>query len=105
MRMAITTLHQLGAALDWTRELPSERLLELRFEDVLDDPGTALARLSRWLGVPARQPSGVAATPAILAAIDPERAARPKVTHPPDVEREIARMLAPLRRRLGYPAV
>jgi hypothetical protein len=100
MHMAATTLHQLDTALAWTRQLPPERLLELRFEDVLADPLAELARLRTWLGCDAR---GTGA-PRIAAAIDRDRAERPQVRYSPEEEAGVAAMLAPLRRQLGYIA-
>jgi len=104
VRMAVTTLHQVGAALDWTRTLPPHRLLELRFEDVLADPAAALERLQAWLGADASMPQapGTAGVPGILSAVDLGRAARPGVVHAPGIARDVASMLAPLRQRLGY---
>ena len=112
VRMAVTTVHQVGGALDWTRALPPERLLQIRFEDVLRDPGGILAQLGAWLGsatageAAARRPQGgpghAGVPAAIFSAVDPGRAAHPSVVHPPLVVRQVAGLLQPLRQRLGY---
>jgi len=96
--MAATTLHQLDTGLAWTRRLPAHRSLELRFEDVLDDPLAELARLRAWLDTDAAMP----ALPRIVGAIDRDRAGQPQVTYSPEEEAEVGALLAPLRRRLGY---
>lgn len=101
LHMALTTLHQVGTTLDWTRRLPPDRVLEIRFEDVLGDPGGALQRLRAWLHPTPTNPQGPT-TPRILAAVDHKRAANPGTSYPADIRQVVAELLAPLRRRLGY---
>lgn len=104
VRMAVTTLHQVGTALDWTRRLPAQRLLEIRFEDTLRDPAGVLGRLRHWLEAGGARAAGPSREPRILSAIDPGRAAHPAEAHPPEVAAAVAGLLAPLRRRLQYLA-
>lgn len=101
LHMAYTTLHQLEYALDWTRRLPGERILEIRFEGLLENPLAELRRLQRWLR-PEREDASPTVEAGICAAIDPSRARDPGMAFAPELRDEVARVLAPLRRRLGY---
>ncbi len=101
LHMAYTTLHQLDGALTWTQRLPAERILQIRFEDLLENPQVPLQRLRCWLHADAMP---IEREPAICAAVDRGRARNPGVVFPEELQEEVARVLAPLRRRLGYLA-
>ena len=113
LHMAITTLHQVEAALEWQSQLSPNRLLELRFEDVLQNAHVMLQQLCQWLDLgdsvdrmrrfsysPGRE--SVRSEPSIQTAIDPTRAQNPSVIYSPEQERQVVEILEPLRRRLGY---
>jgi len=102
LHMAYTTLHQLDYALDWTHRLPAERLLRIRFEDLLENPQVELERLRHWLRARRAEAMPVEREPDICAAIDHSRARNPGIVFPQELQEEVARILAPLRRRLGY---
>ena len=102
LHMAYTTLHQLDYALDWTHRLPAERLLRIRFEDLLENPQAELERLRHWLRARRAEAMPVEREPDICAAIDHSRARNPGIVFPQELQEEVARVLAPLRRRLGY---
>ena len=98
LRMAYTTIHQVEAVREFARLHLRDRYLEVRFEDILNRPATTLGEVSRWLGVePARGRR-------LETEADPARAARPLTDgrYPPDTIEELAQVLAPLRRALGY---
>lgn len=68
-RMVVTTLHQVALAKAHLHPLGPERLLQLGFEDTLQDPGAVLQRFSKFTGLPV-------VTREIEAQVDPERAHR-----------------------------
>lgn len=104
LHMAYTTRHQLEYALDWTHRLPAERILQIRFEDLLENAQVELHRLQDWLRAKGEEMIPVDREPGICAAIDRGRARNPGMVFAPELQREVARVLAPLRRRLGYLA-
>ena len=112
LHMAYTTMQQLESALDFCRALPRERYFELRFEDLVSDPGGTRRRFEHWLERnPVRRfQSSIRAawgrmrgrTGALESAVDPGRAAQPSVSYPPEIEAQVAEVLSDLRVRLGY---
>ncbi|MFN5193688.1 MAG: sulfotransferase [Cyanobacteriota bacterium] len=95
VRMACTTLHQVNLALAGLADLDPSRVLELRFEDILRDPGTATREVASWLGV---APVGCE----LIRKIDPRRAGTNQHLYTLQEVRLIQDLLAPLRTRLGY---
>lgn len=97
LRMAFTTIHQIETVTDYARKRFGERYLEVRFEDLLNDPVAAVASVARWLGV---EPQGNK----LQCEVNPKRAERANSEHnySADVEEAVTKALAPLRRKLGY---
>jgi hypothetical protein len=96
VRMAVTTAHQVGAMLDIRdTELPANQYLEVRFEDLVRVPQQSVDEVGAWLGSARR--SG--ATASVVC----RSRARAQTTdfESADVKR-VARIVAPLRHRLGY---
>ena len=82
---------------EYARSHLSGRFLEVRFEDILENPNKVLGIVTGWLGMEA--PGNK-----LENEVDPQRAAKPKAkyTYPKEVQQEVAQILAPLRRKLGY---
>lgn len=98
VRMAYTTIHQIETARRYAHEHWGGRYRELRFEDLLAKPSEMPEELAHWLGLQAGHGSMLAQQ------VDPDRAARPadEYRYGAAIEAEVAEILAPLRRRLGY---
>jgi len=95
IRMAHTTRHQLEMALGFAGELPEGRYIEIRFEDVLGDPGGVLNQLAERLGLERK-------SSALIDTINPDRAMCEMAKYPDLIRKKIEGQLEPLRRRLGY---
>ncbi len=80
------------------RELPADRYLELRFEDLLRDPARILERIQEFTGI-ARSEAFFASA---LAKIDRRMVQQWSATLTPEQEREVEQELEPLLRELGY---
>lgn len=93
--MAYTTIHQLELVAKLKASLDPSRFFEIRFEDVITRPGTALRRLCSWLGT-------VPGTQRIEELIDTDRATSPTVSYPGPVVANVKRILAAIRQRNGY---
>jgi Sulfotransferase family len=95
VRMAYTTSHQLGLALDFARKCGEGRWLEMRFEALLAAPRRATERLAAWLE---REPTA----DSLEREVDQVRAASPSVVYPEAEAAAAAEVLTSLRARLGY---
>ncbi len=97
VRMAHTTVHQVGAVLSLRDAGRLDgRYVEVRFEDLVDDPRRLVAYVADWLGVRVEWPG-------VLASVVSSQRAGAAATDIPaaDVER-VHRIVRPLRTRLGY---
>ena len=95
LHMAYTTIHQIKTVQTFAQTHLRGRYREVSFEDLLDLPQQAVGAVAQWLGT---EPQG----DKLEAEVDSKRAARPRERYPEDIEEEVARTLAPLRRKLGY---
>lgn len=95
LRSARVTLHQVGSAIAWLRaRVPQERLMEIRFEDVVTRPAEARAAVARWLGfdVVSRR---------LERDVNADRASRRSAV-PMDTRARVEQVLAPLTAALGF---
>lgn len=100
MRMARTTRHQLSLACRHLASLPADRILQLRFESLMQAPGRALEQLAKWLRP---QPGAPIAVPASLEhELDPQRPQRSAQRFEPAIEAAVLAELEGVRRMLGY---
>ncbi len=99
VRMAITTNHQIGKVLALCDSGRLDgRYLDLLFEDLVNKPAWAVARVARWLGASVERPGVVEAL------VDRHRSATPAIDiSAPEVQR-VRQIVSPLRVRLGYGA-
>jgi hypothetical protein len=95
LHMAYTTIHQIEIVRDFGMSHLRGRYLEVRFEEILEQPRQVLGLVSQWLGT---EPQGYR----LEAEVDPQRTVHPRAQYPKEIEAEVARILAPLRRKLGY---
>jgi hypothetical protein len=97
VRMAHTTVHQVGAVLSLRDAGRLDgRYLEVRFEDALDAPDRLVAYVAEWLGARVQQPG-------VLAAVVSRQRADAVAADIPDADvRRVHEIVRPLRIRLGY---
>lgn len=95
LHMAYTTIHQIETVRAYARSHLRGRYLEVRFEEVLATPMKTIAAVTQWLGT---EPQ----TNKLETQIDPRRAVQSGSPYPREVEDAVARIVAPLRRKLGY---
>jgi hypothetical protein len=98
LRMAYTTIHQVETVRAFARAHLGGRYLEIRFEDLLQTPSEKVMEVAGWLDM---RPRG---SRRLESEVDPSRAARPTAgyRYSAEIEEEVAKVLAPLRRELGY---
>jgi hypothetical protein len=87
------------AALDGLATLPSERVTEVRYEDVVTEPMTAAKALADFLGT---SPAGLEALRGGLAKARPDSVGRWRKALNGDQIIEVEREIQPLLGRLGY---
>jgi Sulfotransferase family len=87
------------AALDGLATLPSERVTEVRYEDLVTDPMTAAGALADFIGT---SPAGLEALRGGLAAARPGSVGRWRKALGGDQVIEVEREIQPLLGRLGY---
>lgn len=102
---AISWVFQLSLLAEVRRQMDPARYLELRFEDLVDEPEAGVARLRSFLG---REPSfqGSASAPAVE--IDPARAAGEAASATPDTDPRAAwiwSLCGPVAESFGYERV
>jgi hypothetical protein len=102
MRMARTTEHQIRGARAVLQSLPAGRVLELRFEHLVDHPQRELERLRGWLDPADRTAGTDGAVSRLAGEIDPRRASHPQQQFAPEVQSAVAAHLLALRTELGY---
>ena len=95
LHMAYTTIHQLKLLTHQLADIPIDRRMLIRFEDVLERPTACVEQVGRWLGL-ARQKN------TLEGAIDLDRIQKPKVVYTPDVEEQAKSILQAVRNDYGY---
>jgi hypothetical protein len=115
LRMAYTTKHQLETVRAYCCSFLKGRYLELRFEDMLQQPMDVLSMFARWLKTTTEgsklinnikmifgQQSLAVVGHGLQDAVNLHRAMNPRVTYPAPVVENVEQVLAPLRQELGY---
>ena len=103
VHMAYTTKHQLQGALDFFKPNPfyffkknnRKYCLQIRFEDMLQQPSEVTKRVASWLNLRAEGDY-------LRDALDINRVTNPTVTYEPAQEQRVRAILHHLRTRLGY---
>ena len=95
LHMAYTTRHQIEGARAFAQNHLTSRYLEIRFEDLLNDPETARQTVAQWLEVEPQSDD-------LTEQIDPNRPKRPKRTYDAKTARRTAIALHGLRKMLNY---
>ncbi|MFN8392953.1 MAG: sulfotransferase [Bdellovibrionota bacterium] len=95
LHMSYTTIHQTTEVLDHAGGLPAKRYLEIRFEELIKEAARTRTSFCDWLGTKTTGHT-------LEGSIDCCRLATPRTPLSPEIEREVACILKPLRDRLGY---
>lgn len=95
VHMAFTTRHQIEIAREFAEAHLGERYMEVRLEDLLEQPGAERERVALWLN---SKPAAASLEDAINARCEPDCAA----AHDQRTIDQVAEVLAPLRRALRY---
>jgi hypothetical protein len=96
IRMAYTTRHQLQLIAETLgAKANRDRVLEIRFEDLVDAPAKTMDKVAEWLRLEAVGNQ-------LIASIDSARASPKTQVYSPDEVVKITEILAPVRKHHGY---
>lgn len=95
LHMAYTAIHQHELIKTNLLDKKQEEFMTVRFEDIITEPETCLQAVSEFLG-------SLPHSDMLVSLIDQDRVRQPNVQYPPDIEQTVQKILAPIRRELGY---